>query len=505
MNWKRKRIVAVGLILVLSSVPLVHLNFTEAKSTWRLSHTTRTIRCGSAKNIAVKNVTAKQLKKAKWKIEKGKSLVSIKVNKKKDRVAVTAKKAGKARISVTIGSTRKACVVTVIRVPKAQTEYSREVADTALIMLRGLRASAKDPSNTLISPDSILSCLAMTANGAKGDTRTEMEQFFGTKDIADYSAFWKSEHDRLTAVNKEKDSKVSYNVANSIWTNCDEVTLSDVFVRESREVFDAEIRNLKFDESAVNQINSWVNKNTNGMIPSIIDKLEKDNRALLINAIGFEGQWGEQYKDEQIDPNGLFTTAAHEKQKVVMLSEVEDGRFYLTLNGGDGFIKYYKGGDFAFFAYLPPEGQTVDEYLAGMTGADLINAYKNRQDVKVYTKMPEFQYDYSTSLKKQLQGMGLLLSFSNDADFTGMLDMQKAPDQDRLKISDVLHKTHIEVDRNGTKAAAVTAVVMDKATCMPQERKSVHVTLDRPFVYGIMDTKTGIPLFIGTLDTVRSR
>ena len=500
MKKMKNCIASLALILVLSGICIISGISTEAKGVWSLSHTKRTIISGSSKNIAVKNATQGQLRKAKWKIEKGKNIVSITLNKKRNKVAIKGKKVGSARISVTIGSRKKACV---IRVKKAPGVYSLEVADSALTMLRGLRASAKDPSNTLISPDSILSALTMTANGAKGDTLEEMKGVFGVKDIADYSAFWKGEHDRLTSLNRDKDSKVSYNVANSIWTNSDEVTLSEDFIQKNKANFGAEIKGIPFDDKAISQINSWVEKNTKGMIPGIIDKLEKDDRALLINAIGFEGQWSEPYGEDQIDKSGLFTTASREKQKVTMLSGIEEGSVYLTLKGGHGFLKYYSDGDFAFFAYLPPEGMTVDEYLSEITGKELINAYKNRKDERVITKMPEFQYDYSASLKKQLQDMGMNLGFSNDADFTGMLDLKKAPDQDRLKISDVIHKTHIEVDRNGTKAAAATAVEMAKATAIPVRKDPVYVTLDRPFVYGILDTKTGMPLFIGTLDEVK--
>ena len=500
MKIKRGFIILLAAVMVFTILPARGVITAEAKASWSLSHKSRTIKSGDTKRIAINNATASQLKKAKWKVVKGAGVVDISVNKKNNKAAITAKKAGTAKISVKIGSSKKYCVV---RVKKTSSGYSEEVADTALTMLKGLRAAEKNPANTLISPDSILSCLSMTANGAAGDTLSEMKGVLGVKDVADYSAFWKETHDRLTAVNNDKESRVSYNVANSIWTNSEKVTLSEDFVKENKSAFDAEIKNLKFDNSAVSQMNSWVNKNTNGMIPTIIDKLDKDDRAVLINAIGFEGQWGEQYSGGQIDENGTFTTAAKKKQKVTMLSGAEEGRSYLTLDGADGFVKHYANSDFAFFAYLPPEGKTVDDYLSGITGAEFVNAYMNRQDVKVITKMPEFKYDYSTSLKKQLQDMGMTKSFSNEADFTGMLDLKKAPEQDRLKISDVIHKTHIEVDRNGTKAAAATAVIMAKTTAVRDEKMPVYVTLDRPFVYGILDTATGMPLFIGTLDEIK--
>ena len=500
MRIKKSLIIMLIMAMVTATVPSGSVIHAEAKSSWKLSHTTRTLKTGTSKSIAIRSASKAQLKKAKWKVIKGTDVIDIKVNKAHSRAKVTAQKAGTAKIRVIIGGEKKTCV---IKVKKTSKGYSDEVADTGLTLLKGLRKAEKNPSNTLISPDSILSCLSMTANGANGDTLTEMKKVFGVKDVREYSYFWKEVHDRLTSVNSQKDAKVSYNVANSIWTNSEKVTLSEDFIKENKSAFDVQIFNLKFDDSAVSKMNSWVKKNTNDMIPTILDKLKKDDRAVLINAIGFEGQWAEQYDDHQVDENGSFTTSDGKKQKVTMLNGTEEGMSYLTLDGGDGFIKYYNDGDFAFFAYLPPKGTSVDKYLEGITGAELIAAYNNRQKAKVITKMPEFSYDYSASLNDQLKGMGMNLSFSNDADFTKMLDLKKAPDQDRLKISDVLHKTHIEVDRNGTKAAAATAVVMAKVTSVRDESEPVYVTLDRPFVYGILDTETGIPLFIGTVDKVK--
>ena len=498
MKVKKKLIVMLAAVMALTAIPVGPLSVVEAKESWKLSAKSVSISTGTSKKIAIKNATKKQLKKAKWKIVKGKNVISLKVSKKNSKATVTAKAAGSAKISVTIGKTKKTCVV---KVKKTSAGYPEKVTDTALTMLTGLRSAQKDPSNTLISPDSILSCLTMVGNGADGATLDEMKKVFGVDDMADYSSFWKNEHDRLTSVNSDKDGKVSYNVANSIWANSDQITLSEDYIKANKADFGAELYNAKFSDTTVKDINSWVNKNTKSMIPTIIDKLEKDDVAVLLNALAFEGQWAVQYQDYQVDKNGSFTTAAGKKQTVNMLSGTEGD--FLELNGAKGFIKPYSNGDFAFFAYLPKEGTSVDKFLSTVSGEEFIKAYKNRKSTDVVTKMPEFSYDYSTSLKDQLKKMGMELSFSNDADLTKMQDFKKDPLQSRLKISDVIHKTHIEVDRNGTKAAAVTAAIIEKATSVPDRPEPEYVTLDRPFVYGILDTQTGMPLFIGTVDSVK--
>ena len=126
-----------------------------------------------------------------------------------------------------------------------------------------------------------------------------------------------------------------------------------------------------------------------------------------------------------------------------------------------------------------------------------MNGYKNRKQtgIDVYTKTPEFKYDYDCSLKGPLRAMGIRTAFTDSADFSGI-------SKDRIMISDVIHKTHIELDKNGTKAAAVTAILMKDSAFIPQKRTVKKVYLTRPFVYAIIDTDTGLPLFIGTLQNI---
>ena len=140
----------------------------------------------------------------------------------------------------------------------------------------------------------------------------------------------------------------------------------------------------------------------------------------------------------------------------------------------------------------------VEDYIKGLTGASLKEGYEAREthNIIVRTKMPEFKYDYQASLKDMLSNMGIREAFSDQADFSKMASQA-------ARIDDVLHKTHIEVDKEGTKAAAVTAAVA-KATAMPPMDQVIkEVYLDRPFVYAIIDQQTGIPLFLGALRSVK--
>ena len=181
-------------------------------------------------------------------------------------------------------------------------------------------------------------------------------------------------------------------------------------------------------------------------------------------------------------------------KKVWMLNGTENT--YVKIGGANGFIKPYKGGELAFIGLETPEDMTVDEFVRNLDAEDFIKGCKERSyDYDVITTMPEFKYDYDTSLVDTLFDLGIHDAFNDfTADFTGI-----TPPEQPLVISDVLHKTHIELDRNGTKAAAATAVVMEKASAAPVQKQKITVTLDHPFVYAIIDTETGIPLFIGVL------
>ena len=245
-------------------------------------------------------------------------------------------------------------------------------------------------------------------------------------------------------------------------------------------------------------INGWVKNHTNNMIDKLIDEISDDAVAYLINAIAFEGKWKLQYQDDDIMENQDFTNAAGVKEKATML--VGSEREYICDDKAKGFIKDYEGNRYAFMAILPNKGVSVSDYLQQLDGEKLLSLYQNRKyNYRVNTKMPEFSYDYSSCLRETLEKMGIRKAFMGEADFSNMA----VTDTGDLHIDEVLHKTHIELDRNGTKAAAVTAVIMEAAAAVTE--KEVNVSLTRPFLYAIIDTETGIPVFMGAVNTVAGK
>ena len=218
-----------------------------------------------------------------------------------------------------------------------------------------------------------------------------------------------------------------------------------------------------------------------------------------INAIAFEGKWEDEYKEYQIQEDDIFTNAAGEEEQARMLKET--GIHYFENDGATGFMKYYEGEEYAFVAILPKEEGAIEDYVADMTADDYIefwNSYTTEYDV--VTKLPCFTYSYDLTLNDALKDMGMPTAFTEgNADFSLMVTNPEV----NLYISNVIHKTYIKLDEKGTEAAAVTAVEMANESCAePVEREVKEVILDRPFVYAIVDVESGMPMFIGTVNSV---
>ena len=179
---------------------------------------------------------------------------------------------------------------------------------------------------------------------------------------------------------------------------------------------------------------------------------------------------------------------------------------YFELKEGKAFVKYYgasdaksQGSSIAFVGMLPPEGMSADDYLSSLDGKSFVEAFNNSKSAKVNLTLPKFKGDYDIALEEILKDMGIVTAFTNDADFSAMHD--PTPETPALCIDKVLHKTHIELDENGTKAAAATAVIMEKAGSSPDETIQ-ELRFDRPFAYAIVDVDSGMPLFIGEINSL---
>ena len=351
-----------------------------------------------------------------------------------------------------------------------------------------LRTSFDGKSNTLVSPLSVMSALAMTAGGANGDTLSEMEDVLGIK-RDDLNAYMKLYTDSLP-----EGEKYSLKLANSIWFTEDEAfEVNEDFLQQNADFYGADIYKAPFDDSTLEDINNWVKDNTDGMIPEILDEIPKDAVMYLVNALAFDAEWESIYRDSQVR-EGEFTNIDGSKSKVDFMSSTENK--YVEDENATGFIKYYSGREYAFVALLPDEGVAVGDYINSLTGEKLNSLITGAQNKKVLTKIPKFEYDYGTEMSETLMTLGMTDAFDeNNADFKSLGTVEDG----NIYISRVIHKTFISVAEKGTRAGAATVVEMTKATSAMPTEPPKEVYLDRPFVYMIIDTENNVPFFIGAV------
>ncbi len=369
----------------------------------------------------------------------------------------------------------------------APEEFGAVLADFGV---RLFKESFEANKNTLISPLSVLSALAMTANGADNKTLAQMESVLGA-DASTLNAYVKSYMDALPTGEKYKLS-----LANSIWFTDDErFTVSEDFLQTNADYYRADIYRAPFENATCRDINSWVKEKTDGMIEKILDKIPYDAVMYLINALAFEAEWQEIYEKHQVR-DAKFTTENDVERTVDMMYSSESR--YIEDGKATGFIKHYSGGKYAFAALLPNKGVSLAQYVDTLDGEKLYKMLSEPTSCTVETGLPKFEFEYSTEIADVLKGMGMTDAFSPfNADFTRL----GSSTHGNIFISRVLHKTYISVGERGTKAGAVTVVEMkDAAAAMPIEPK--YVTLDRPFVFMLIDTETNLPFFIGTVTDI---
>ena len=358
--------------------------------------------------------------------------------------------------------------------------------------VRLFQNSMEEGKNTLISPLSVLYALAMTTNGAEGETLSQMEQVLGM-DVDNMNSYMLAYLDLLP---ETKDYKMS--LANSIWFKDDpDFIVEQSFLQTNADYYGAGAYKAAFDEGTRTDINNWVKEHTDGMIPEIIDEIPDEAIMYLVNALAFDAKWADEYEEHQIREDS-FTMEDGTRQDVDMMHSEE--YTYLEDDLATGFIKYYKDRRYAFVAMLPNEGVTVSQYVDSLTGEHLRELLNNPQDVTVFASIPKFETEYDIEMSEVLQEMGITDAFDwRVADFSRLGTYNV--DGMNICINRVLHKTFISVTEQGTRAGAATAVEM-VAEGAAEIIEYKEVVLDRPFVYMLIDCETNLPFFIGTMMNV---
>lgn len=355
--------------------------------------------------------------------------------------------------------------------------YANAMANFAVSLLQHSTAAGE---TAVLSPYSVLLALAMTANGASGETAAQFETAFGMP---------------MAEVNRwlyscRRQAGVELTEANALWINEDILTVARDFLQTNADYYDAAVYQSLFDAQTANSINRWVKEHTGGRIPSIVEELDNTAAMVLVNALTFDAQWQNPYKTTDVS-DGKFTGADGNEHTVDMMHSVEQR--YLEDENATGFLKDYANGQYSFVALLPREDISLQDYVNTLTGTALLQLIANASQESVSTAMPVFALETSLELSSALKALGIVDAFGA-ADFSAM-----GENAERMQISAVLHKTWLKVDTAGTQAAAATAVLVEKSLAIAQTKT---VVLDRPFVMAIVDNTTQTIIFLGAVNSL---
>ena len=355
-------------------------------------------------------------------------------------------------------------------------------------------------ANVFISPLSIARCLAMAQNGADGQTLSQMEQAIGLGvDAANeyLHAYGERVAGRLhgTATAREAvKAALPIDLAESIWIKGDAgLEVKESFLQDSVDAFDAEIYRAPFDDATVKDVNAWVDAKTDGMIDHLLDGIPSDALLYLISALAFDDAWEDPY-DADLTEDATFTCEDGSRLDARLMASRETS--YLENDACRGFIRPYGGYDFAFVGLLPREGVSVTQLVESLTSEGLERLLVPRGGYEVEAKLPKYALSFETQLVDALRALGMRDAF--DAAAADFSRMGKA--SQNLYVGEAIHKTFIEVNEEGTRAAAVTEMGVEATSALePTEPVVEEVILDRPFAYLIIDYQVGLPVFMGAM------
>jgi serine protease inhibitor len=362
-----------------------------------------------------------------------------------------------------------------------------------LKLFKNINAETPD-SNVFISPLSISMALGMTYNGAAESTeeamRTTLE--FGNLSMTEINESYES----LIALLREIDSDVEFNIANSIWYKNTKPFKQDFFER-CRDYFDARVKGVDFSQSEAvkDTINNWVEKKTNGKIEDILDFVPPDAIMYLVNAIYFNGIWTYQFDAEDTKDKPFYLPGGGTKECKMM--EVKSVFKYFADSLVQAIDIPYGIGNYSMTVILPRYGgEDIDLLIADLTQEKWNGWMNSFYEDSVNLFLPKLKLEYKTDslLKEILKDMGMEVAFDQDmANFSGMAELPPP-----IWIGRVIHKTFLEIDEEGTEAAAATVVEMLEKSAAPGSEIPT-MRIDRPYIFAIRENYSGTILFAGKI------
>jgi len=387
--------------------------------------------------------------------------------------------------------------------PGCQTDHENEGKDLVLTekaaslvkvnnqfgldLYRHISDYEKDAENLMVSPLSVALALAMTYNGAETTTRTAMENTLQLKGFTreEINEAYRSLVEGLVSL----DPKVLLEIANSIYYRKG-FQVEDNFVTINQKNYDAEISSLDFSShAALDVINGWVNKKTHGKIPEILKEITPQQVMFLLNAIYFKGIWTKEFNLKSTAEFPFFREDGS-RVNLPFMSRF-DTLDYLSNELFSAIRITYGSGKYNMIVFLPQDGKTTND-LTNQLNQDNWNTWLKqfRETKKVEIRLPRLKFAYEIKLNDVLTEMGMGIAFTGAADFTGINR------GGGLNIDYVKHKTFVEVNEEGTEAAAVTIVAIEKTISDPDK---IRFTADKPFLFAVTEKSSGAILFLGTV------
>lgn len=391
--------------------------------------------------------------------------------------------------------TAEQAVTTLVRlyelIPDIPEEPDSIGIEQAPLFADNMNALMPSDKNYMFSPLSIKMALMMAANGADGETQQEILDTINAADIDVYN-----EELKQLIENYSQSDLLKMNISNSIWINSDNTTqnFSEAYKDKTAEIFGATAGTVTSD-TAADTINGWVNEKTNGKIPTILSENDTDFWALLINAVYFKGRWQSEFNESATMPDTF--TDRNGKETETDFMNMTRWLNYAETNGVQIVELPYLTRESVFDddgAYVEDnilDGVDASMYLM-MSDSEFNpeNILKASELKSTFTALsvPKFKIEYSADLKDMLNQLGILKAFDETAEFENMFN------SGNMWITDVIHKTYIDVDEKGTEAAAVTSVGMAGSAAPPEP---IEIKFNKPFTFVIKDNISGEILFMG--------
>jgi len=348
-------------------------------------------------------------------------------------------------------------------------------------------------NNIVLSPTSISLALSMTYNGASESTKLAMAKTLKIQgfDIQKLNEQSNSLIKSLT----NPDPQVTLSIANSIWAKKG-IPILPTFFTINTKYYNATIQSLDFSlDTSADTINTWVSKNTKGKIPTIVEKpIGASVVMYLINAVYFYGSWTRAFDTALTAGRPFFLSEKNTIDQLFMKQSQKNFLYEETDTFQAIQLPYGKNKRLSIVIFLPKT--TLPAFLGQLTHATWNSWMKSFSEMEGTILLPKFKAEYKTSLKKALSTLGMAQAFTDTADFSGM---RKQKD---ISISDVIHKTFIDVSEKGTEAAAATSVEM-KVTSFTEPKKTFTMEVNKPFFFTLVDTNTAEILFMGVIRNPR--